>query len=108
VGMPGYGELDSASSIFSVAGAGADVWGSADALHYVYEPLSGDGSIVARVTSVQNTNVWAKAGVMIRETVAPGSAQAFMLLSYSKGTAFQRRQVTGGASVSTTGSTTVA
>ena len=56
-------------------------------------PLSGDGTIVARVTNVQNTNPWVKAGVMIRETLAAGSRQAFMLLSYSKGTAFQRRLV---------------
>src|SRR6185436_16118563 len=73
VGMPGYGEFDGDSTVFTVAGAGADVWGAADALHYVYAPLNGDGTIVARVTAVQNTNVWVKAGVMIRESVAPGA-----------------------------------
>jgi phosphatidylserine/phosphatidylglycerophosphate/cardiolipin synthase-like enzyme/regulation of enolase protein 1 (concanavalin A-like superfamily) len=105
VGMPGYAEIDS-NSVFSVAGGGADVWGAADALHYTYTDLNGDGSIVARVASVQNTNAWVKAGVMIRDTTSPGSAQAFMLLSYSKGTAFQRRVAAGGTSTSTTGTTT--
>jgi hypothetical protein len=99
VGMPGYGEFDGDATVFTIAGAGADVWGTADALHYAYTPLNGDGTIVARVTAVQNTNVWVKAGVMIRETVAPGAAQAFMLISAAKGTAFQRRQVANGASV---------
>jgi regulation of enolase protein 1 (concanavalin A-like superfamily)/phosphatidylserine/phosphatidylglycerophosphate/cardiolipin synthase-like enzyme len=108
VGMPGYGEFDNNSAVFSVAGAGADVWGTADALHYVYQPLSGDGTIVAQVTSVQNTNAWVKAGVMIRESLAANARQGFMLLSYSKGTAFQRRTSTAGASVSTTGSSVVA
>ena len=107
VGMPGYGEFDYNSSVLTVAGAGADVWGAADALHYVYQPLNGNGSIVARVATIQNTNVWVKAGVMIRESLAPGSTQAFMLLSAAKGTAFQRRLVTAGTSVSTTGTTTL-
>src|SRR2546430_3969197 len=44
---------------------------------------------------------------MIRESVAPGSTQAFMLLSAAKGTAFQRRLVTAGTSVSRTGTTTL-
>jgi len=41
---------------------------------------------------VQNVASWTKAGVMIRETVDPGAAQAFMLVSSSKGQAYQRRQ----------------
>src|SRR5207248_6687427 len=108
VGMFGYGEFDYNSSVLTVAGAGADVWGTADALHYVYEPLNGNGSIVARVSTIQNTNVWVKAGVMIRESVAPGSTQAFMLLSAAKGPAFERRLVTAGTSAGAPGPSTPA
>jgi len=103
VGMPGSMVFDASTSTYSVTGAGADVWGTADALHYAYQSLTGDGSIVARVATVQNINMWTKAGVMIRESVDPGAAQAFMLVSFSKGLAFQRRPATGGTSVSTTG-----
>src|SRR5262249_22288937 len=74
-----------------------------DALQYAYRAVSGDGWIVARVTSVTNTNAWTKAGVMIRATADPGSAQAFMLVSASKGQAFQRRTATAGTSTSTAG-----
>ena len=95
VGMPGYAEFDDAAATFSVVGAGADVWGTADALHYVYQPLSGDGSIVARVDAVSNTDPWVKAGVMIRESLQPGAARGFMLVSFSKGLAFQRRKIAG-------------
>ena len=56
----------SPSGVITVAGAGADVWGTADALQYAFQPLTGDGSIVARVVAVQNVNAWTKAGVMIR------------------------------------------
>ena len=56
---------------FRIAGAGADIWGTADAFRYVYQPLAGDGTIVARVASVQSTNAWVKAGVMMsRATLA--------------------------------------
>jgi hypothetical protein len=103
VGAAGSAGYDSATTTFSVKGAGADVWGTADALQYAYRPVTGDGWIVARVASVTSTAAWTKAGVMIRETTAPGSAQAFMLVSSSKGQAFQRRTATGGVSTSTTG-----
>jgi regulation of enolase protein 1 (concanavalin A-like superfamily) len=103
VGVAGAMVFEPSTSTYSVTGGGADVWGTADALHYAYQTLTGDGRIVARVASVQNTNAWTKAGVMIRETTDPGSAQAFMLISFSKGLAYQRRPATGGTSVSTTG-----
>jgi regulation of enolase protein 1 (concanavalin A-like superfamily) len=44
-----------------------------------------------------------KAGVMIRETLNANSAHGFMLVSYSKGLAFQRRTATAGISTSSTG-----
>ena len=36
------------SGQFTVAGAGADIWDTADAFRYVYQPLAGDGQIIAR------------------------------------------------------------
>jgi hypothetical protein len=103
VGIAGSTSYASSTSTFTVKGAGADVWGTADALQYAYVPLAGDGRIVARVASVQNVASWTKAGVMIRETLSPSSAQAFMLVSPGKGLAFQRRDATGIASVNTPG-----
>jgi regulation of enolase protein 1 (concanavalin A-like superfamily) len=103
VGAAGNASYDGVTDTFAVDGAGADVWGSADALHFTYIPLSGDGRIVARVASVQSTAAWVKAGVMIRETLHPGSAHGFMLVSAGKGLAFQRRTITGNQTTSTTG-----
>ena len=88
---------------FTVTGAGADIWGTADAFRFAYEMLSGDGSIVAKVSAVQNIASWTKAGVMMRETLAPGSPQALMLVSAAKGLAFQRRVAANGLSTSTPG-----
>ena len=88
---------------FSVTGSGADVWNAADAFHFVYEPLAGDGQLVARVATVQNVASWTKAGVMIRETLDPGSAYAFMIVSAAKGTAFQYRTSSGASAQNATG-----
>jgi regulation of enolase protein 1 (concanavalin A-like superfamily) len=92
-----------AAGTFTVEGAGADIWGAADAFQFVYQPLTGNGQIVARVATVENVNAWTKAGVMLRESLDAGSKQALMLVSPGKGLAFQRRRTTGGSSVSTSG-----
>jgi len=88
------------SGTFTVKGGGADVWGTADALRFVYQPLAGDGQIVARVASVQNVQAWVKAGVMIRQSLDTGSAHGFMLVSAARGHALQRRSQAGGISTS--------
>jgi regulation of enolase protein 1 (concanavalin A-like superfamily) len=103
VGVPGTASFNITTSTFTVAGAGADVWNTADAFQYAYTTLPGDGRIVARVASVQNVAAWTKAGVMIRASLDPASAHAFMVVSAGKGLAFQRRTSTGGLSVSTAG-----
>ena len=104
------GNATGAAGSFTVTGAGADVWGTADALHYVYRTLDGDGTIVARVTTIENVHAWTKVGVMIRHSLSPSAAQAFMLVAASsaKGVPFQRRLSDGAASVSTTGSQSTA
>ncbi|HVZ19894.1 MAG TPA: putative Ig domain-containing protein [Vicinamibacterales bacterium] len=99
----GSASLDAATGIAVVAGAGDDIWGTADAFQFFYQPLTGDGEIVAHVASVQNIRSWTKAGVMIRDTLDPSSAQAMMVVSAAKGTAFQRRVSAGGLSTNTAG-----
>lgn len=68
----------------------------------MWQTLSGDGEITARVASVENANAWAKAGVMIRESLTAGSKHAMIVVSPSSGVSFQRRTATGGSSTSTT------
>ena len=97
------GTATAASGTFTVEGGGADVWGTADAFRYVFQPLSGDGDVIARVATMENVHAWVKGGVMIRERLTADSAHAFMLVSPGKGLAFQRRTATGGLSSSTSG-----
>jgi len=77
VGATGVGGKASyANGVFTVTGAGAQIYGTADAFHFVYQPLSGDGTIVARLVSVQGGSGFVAPGVMIRETLTAASTNA--------------------------------
>ena len=97
------GSASYATGTFTVNGSGADIWGTADEFRFVYQPINGDVTIVARVASLSNTDPWAKAGVMIRASTATGSQHAFTMVSVSNGLHFQRRITTNGTSDDTGG-----
>jgi len=90
---------------YTMTASGTDIWlvngVEADEFHFAYKMLTGAGSIIARVDSVENTNDWAKAGVMIRETLDPESAHAFACVTPVSGVAAQARPSAGGTSVNT-------
>ena len=97
--------VESPVGTFTMTASGADIWSvngvEADEFHFAYKTLTGAGSIVAKVQSVDNTNGWAKAGVMIRESLNPDSAHAFAAISPANGVAAQGRPSTGGVSFNT-------
>ncbi len=71
------GSASYANGVFTVNGAGHGVFSyTTDGIHFVYQALSGDGTIVARVTSASNT--YAQAGIMIRETLDAGAKSMFI------------------------------
>jgi hypothetical protein len=70
------GNASYANGVFTVTGAGVQIFDIADAFHFVYQPLSGDGTIVARLVSVQGGSGYVAPGVMIRETLNAGSTNA--------------------------------
>jgi regulation of enolase protein 1 (concanavalin A-like superfamily) len=92
----GSGSYQSTSATYTLSGSGADIWGTADNFHYSYQPLQGDGVIVARVESLVNTHLDAKAGIMLRESVAPGSKYVAMLVTPRPWCGMQYRPTTGG------------
>jgi len=74
---------------------GVDIWDTADQFRYAYKNLDGDGSMTVRVESLGRSDGWAKAGVMIRESVHPGSKHAFVCVTPDYGVSFQQRPETG-------------
>jgi hypothetical protein len=91
------GSASYSAGTFTARGAGHDIWGSADAFRFVYRSWRGDGEIVARVVNLENTDPWAKAGVMIRNTDAASAAHASMLITPANGVNFTRRTTAGGS-----------
>jgi regulation of enolase protein 1 (concanavalin A-like superfamily) len=104
VGSPAIGGYATfANGTYTVSGAGSDIGGRADQFTFLYRRLTGDGTIIVRVSDLQNTHPWAKAGLMIRHTLAADSRNAFALVTPSNGVVFQRRRGTGGNTFSTNG-----
>lgn len=97
-GSAGY-----ASGRYTIRGAGQDIWDARDQFHFVYQPVTGNVEIVARVASLTYTHSWAKAGVMVRESLTAESRHAMMVTSAGRGHAFQRRTQTGEWTAHTSG-----
>jgi fibronectin type 3 domain-containing protein/regulation of enolase protein 1 (concanavalin A-like superfamily) len=85
------------NGVFSAAGAGADIQQTADAFRFIYMPATNNCAIIARVASVQNVNAWSKAGIMIRESLNPGAANALVAVTPGNGITWQCRSSTGGS-----------
>ncbi len=98
LGLALPGSVNYTNGQFAVVASGDDFWNTADAGHYVYQPINGNGQICARVLSVAYTDPWAKAGVMFRETTDASSRQVLMAATPGNGIAFQWRTSTAGQS----------
>jgi fibronectin type 3 domain-containing protein len=88
----GAGNIDGSGN-FDLAATGADIWGTADAFHYVYQPMTGDGEITIHVTGQYSTDGWTKAGVMFRNDLTPGSAFMGVFDTGANGTHLQARLI---------------
>ncbi|TCN54629.1 T9SS C-terminal target domain-containing protein [Flavobacterium circumlabens] len=76
---------------FTVKGSGTDIWESSDQFQYVNQSITGDAEIIAKVNSLTNTNTYAKAGVMFRETLTPTSKHAMTNITAAAGVEFLSR-----------------
>ena len=94
--VPGSSSFD--GTRFTVTAAGKDIWGQSDQFRFVYQQVTGDVEIIARVDSVTMANSWSKSGVMIRSSLAANAAHGFALVSAGKGVALQYRAQAAGAS----------
>lgn len=93
---------------YIVRGGGTDIYGTSDNFYFPSKHHAGDGEIIARINSVQNTDAWAKAGVMFRESTAPGAVNVLVAMRPDKKVTMQYRTATNGSTVTlgTFGNTT--
>ncbi|MDH7598487.1 MAG: LamG domain-containing protein [Sedimentisphaerales bacterium] len=92
--------LQTGTNSYMMNGIGADIWGTSDQFRFAYMILNGNGSITARIDSLTNTHSNAKAGVMIREVLAPESIHAMVDVTPGAGVEFITRTITLGESTS--------
>jgi len=81
-----------------VAARTSDIWGSKDEFHYTAQTVPGDATISAEITSQQDTDPWAKSGIMLRAGTDPGAADyAIFATPEGNGTVIQYRTASGGS-----------
>jgi len=84
--------------IWTVTGDGADIWGNADGFHYVYRPMITNGELLqVRVRDLENTSSFAKAGLMIRRSLAPNAATVVLDVRPTGDVELLTRQADGAA-----------
>lgn len=93
---PGSISYDTAGGTYTLRSAGPDIWGTADGFHFAYKELVGNGSITARVDGITDGGVWAKVGVMVRESLEPGATHAMMAVTPANRVSFVHRLTTDG------------
>lgn len=94
------GSIASSAGTSTVAGAGADIWGTTDGFFFANTQVTGDLAIVARLQSLTNTHTYAKAGLMVRQSFDPSAPFAYAAMWPANGALLAYR-TTNGASAST-------
>lgn len=97
----GTGNLAGSSSFlngaYSISGSGV-LSGNADSGYFVYQTLSGDGEITARIDQMQNTGTSSRVGVMIRNTLASNAQYTAMTATGTGAYRWSRRTAAGAKS----------
>jgi hypothetical protein len=76
---------------WTVNGAGANIWGSEDEFQFAHRNLDGDGTLVARIDSMEDTHGWAKGGLMVRAGTGASAPFAAIYRTPDNGIMFEWR-----------------
>ncbi len=95
---PGSVEYDAAQKSYRVTASGDNIWGKADALHFVWKKVSGDVSLSAEIAFATTTgDPHKKAVLMFRQSLDAGAAYADAAVHASGLTSLQSRDENGAA-----------
>ncbi len=105
IGGPGFtGSTTASTNGYNVTGGGADIGGTADQFQFGFQQRTGNFDVMARIQSLDQVNPWAKAGLMARATLDPGSVFASALTTPSFIGSFFESRATNSAATTQTGS----
>jgi hypothetical protein len=85
------GDYAQSGSQLGIAGQGADIWGSVNEYSGIYLPRAAhDGTVATvEVTKQQNTDQWAKAGIIVRNDVTGANTSGgYVLLAETPGNGY--------------------
>jgi hypothetical protein len=99
--LAGSMSYDNATDTYALVGSGIGIADIFDEFHFGHARLSGDGSITARIDSVEHVHDWTRAGVMIRNTLDPTSPHVSIVATPAGNITFQYRMIELGATHST-------
>jgi hypothetical protein len=87
-------------SVFTISAAGRDIWDRSDQFVYARRPMTGDVDVTVRVDALGSTHASAKAGVMIRTSLAANAAYVYALVTPGRGVMLQWRSTAGATAAS--------
>jgi hypothetical protein len=97
-GSQQFNQPNPLSQDWLVLGAG-DVWGASDKFRFIWAPMIGNGTIVTDVLTQDETDPWARAGLMVRDSAAANAAYYAVFMTPGHGLVVQYRPTAGADSV---------
>jgi TolB protein len=97
VGRAVEASYESATGIYTIGASGDNIWGERDAFGFAWKPTTGDVAFAARVEFKDDGgHARRKAGLMLRQSLAPDSAYVDVVVHGDGLTSLQFRTETGG------------
>lgn len=87
--------VEDPAGTYTMTGSGTDIWAESDEFHFAFKEINGASAIIAKVESLDNTDPFAKAGVMIRDTLDGDSRYVGVFITPENGVRFQYRNAAG-------------
>ena len=76
----------------NIKGAGREIGSFEDGFFYVYKTLKGNGSLIAKVDNLKDTNPWATAGIMMRSSLNSDASHSMVGITPANGIWFTYRE----------------
>ncbi len=93
VGSPAAGSTTVSGGTYRMTAGGADIWGTTDQFRYAHQQRTGDFDVAVRIQQLTQPDLYTKAGLMVRDSLAPNARHIFALVFPSNAS---RNNNTGG------------